>query len=1049
MDCQELILQLGYKGNPAFLQGERLKEHLGYSFFFTQAQQEDRCKLRGVYVLDGPVDQSVKSSITPVVYVCEADNENEASIIHRRVWNQNIVPYLIIITPKNIRLYSGFQYDDQNKDDDRAMAVIKNAKEILDRLSAFTSSVIDSGEIWERQKISTEKRVDRRLLANLDKLSKVLADEEPKLPIEETHSLIGKYIYLKYLRDRDILSDKRLSDAGLNEGDIFGSSAKKEKLYQLEEYLNNFLNGSVFPLPSKNRIQTKHIQKVASAFKGGDPESGQQSLFDIYDFSYVPIETLSVVYQQFLHQKNKGRDKGAYYTPVCLVNFILDEMDVKRPLAKGMKILDPSCGSGAFLVQCYRRMVERIIREEKQKLNPSDLRRLLVDHIFGLDADEEACRVAELSLSLTLLDYINPPDLSKTNFKLPNLHNKNIFYCEGGFFDDYSTWANSIKENKNKTKYDWIVGNPPWKSKYDQDEISDCKALDWMELNQQQYPVGKQQLAEAFAWKTTQLLSENGQCGFLMPAMSLVKKTGYHFRASFFSQVEVWCIVNFSNLRHNLFEGADNPAAAFFFSGKKNWNKDVHYITTYAPFAVEHLSQIDQKSKKVWMVFVNYPSIKEFHVKEVMSGSSVPWKVAMWGTHRDRLLLASLANKQMLSLETAVEQKGLKLSEGLQLRFAELKDSKTEKLELCNEVQGKYRLLMNNLKGSGCIHSFSRNALEKLPKDKDIYAREGRKELSLSICYPPHVILDECRRFAVYSDEFIVVPPHQIGLSANSDQNANSGQEIFLKALALFLKSELAYYLQFWSSVKMGIERDVFNLDDLKKLDIPLNNLSQEGFIQWAKLHDEIVAAEKWEREGRQNNETPLFNSKVNTPLVSLDTLLKKMNDTVYKLLKVSKKQRWLIEDMLNVRLKLNDGKIAEEAIQPADKKEIYDFAQIFQEELDLFLDPTGKRKVHQIKVYCTNRSVVLLVEHLQHALQTQPEISEIQDKNSQRLFDGLQDKTTGKKSQWMYFIRGLRVYEGRKTYIFKPRQRLYWLKSQALTEADEFIADKVGAKEQ
>jgi hypothetical protein len=91
----------------------------------------------------------------------------------------------------------------------------------------------------------------------------------------------------------------------------------------------------------------------------------------------------------------------------------------------------------------------------------------------------------------------------------------------------------------------------------------------------------------------------------------------------------------------------------------------------------------------------------------------------------------------------------------------------------------------------------------------------------------------------------------------------------------------------------------------------------------------------------------------------------------------------------------------------------------------------------------------VLLVEHLQHAMQTQPEIIEIQDKNGQRLFDGLQDKTTGKKSQWMYFARGLRVYEGRKTYIFKPRQRLYWLKSQALTEADEFIADKVGAKEQ
>jgi hypothetical protein len=43
-----------------------------------------------------------------------------------------------------------------------------------------------------------------------------------------------------------------------------------------------------------------------------------------------------------------------------------------------------------------------------------------------------------------------------------------------------------------------------------------------------------------------------------------------------------------------------------------------------------------------------------------------------------------------------------------------------------------------------------------------------------------------------------------------------------------------------------------------------------------------------------------------------------------------------------------------------------------------------------------------------------------------------------------MYYTRCLRIYEKRRTYIFKPRQRLYWLKSQALVEADEFIAEKL-----
>ncbi|TET07947.1 SAM-dependent methyltransferase, partial [Candidatus Aerophobetes bacterium] len=572
----------------------------------------------------------------------------------------------------------------------------------MSKLSALKSESIDSGDIWKQRKISTDKRVDRHLLGNLKKLSEVLTDEnrDYKLPIKHAHTLIGKYIYLKYLRDRDILSDERFEKAKINVDDIFGSNANKDKLYQLEDYLDDFLNGLVFPLPSINDIQTEHIKEVASAFKGGDPKSGQQVLFDIYDFSYVPIETLSVVYQQFLHAKGQGRSKGAYYTPVHLVNFILDELDAKNPLKKGMKIFDSSCGSGAFLVQCYRRLIEGIIRGKGAKLTPTDLKKLLVDNIFGLDADKEACRVAELSLSLTLLDYINPPDLSSKKhkgFKLPKLHNKNIFHCEGGFFDGDSVWTKSMPQNR----YDWIVGNPPWKDEYNLDKSYDRNALNWINSNKRRYPVGQQQLAEAFAWKTTEVLSESGQCGLLMPALTLFKIYSKSFRKRFFWEVETWCIVNFANLRHRLFEGADNPAAAFFFSGKKDWDKSEHYITTYAPFAVEQSSELSQKgkSRKLWTVFVNYSSIKEIPLRELEEGASVPWKIAMWGTHRDTLLFRYLSSRKLPVLGETTVRDNMALSEGLQLRAAAAKgknkkeSKKTEELELCNEVQGKDLLL--------------------------------------------------------------------------------------------------------------------------------------------------------------------------------------------------------------------------------------------------------------------------------------------------------------------------------------------------------------------
>jgi type I restriction-modification system DNA methylase subunit len=89
---------------------------------------------------------------------------------------------------------------------------------------------------------------------------------------------------------------------------------------------------------------------------------------------------------------------------------MLAELAERRPLQRGMRVLDPACGSGAFLVQCYRRLIEREFPPGTTP-QPAALRELLVKHIYGVDVEEDACNVAELSLILTLLDYVEPPDL--------------------------------------------------------------------------------------------------------------------------------------------------------------------------------------------------------------------------------------------------------------------------------------------------------------------------------------------------------------------------------------------------------------------------------------------------------------------------------------------------------------------------------------------------------------------------------------------------------------------------------------------------------------
>ena len=61
--------------------------------------------------------------------------------------------------------------------------------------------------------------------------------------------------------------------------------------------------------------------EVAGIFKGDVIGRQMHIDFKPYDFEYLPIETLSVVYQQFLHSEGTGKQKGAYYTPIHLVKY--------------------------------------------------------------------------------------------------------------------------------------------------------------------------------------------------------------------------------------------------------------------------------------------------------------------------------------------------------------------------------------------------------------------------------------------------------------------------------------------------------------------------------------------------------------------------------------------------------------------------------------------------------------------------------------------------------------------------------------------------------
>src|ERR1017187_827796 len=415
MLLQAVLEKLGYSTSQNFLRrgsaGFNRAPDIGH--ILRAAANRDACRLEGVYALR-PFDDA--SSPVPVVYVCDADTNAAADAIHRLVWNQDIVPFLLVRTPAGLRLYSGFKCDGTDTSErEGLLEPLIQFNEIIDRLPEFCADAIDSGEVWYKRGVDVhpDKRVYWSLLENLKQLAKKFAAEFGTSEAKEViHPLIGKYVYLYYLKDRGFLSPRRLAEWEIEHDTVYGRNATLAGLRAICERLDGFLNGRVFPLKLRGASAPteEQIQRIAGAFAGDAFDGGWQFHlpFTAFKFAFIPIETLSMIYEQFLHlpdspetddedEHSEGRKAGAYYTPIPVVNYMLSELDRRRRLQRGVRVFDPSCGSGAFLVQCYRRLIEREFVSRRKKPAPQELSTLLKRHIFGVDMDEDACSVAEFS----------------------------------------------------------------------------------------------------------------------------------------------------------------------------------------------------------------------------------------------------------------------------------------------------------------------------------------------------------------------------------------------------------------------------------------------------------------------------------------------------------------------------------------------------------------------------------------------------------------------------------------------------------------------------
>jgi hypothetical protein len=259
------------------------------------------------------------------------------------------------------------------------------------------------------------------------------------------------------------------------------------------------------------------------------------------------------------------------------------------------------------------------------------------------------------------------------------------------------------------------------------------------------------------------------------------------------------------------------------------------------------------------------------------------------------------------------------------------------------------------------------------------------------------------------------VPSRQIGIY--SPKNDKS----LLRALALYLNSDFVLYHQFLTTSEAGVQKSRSTLQALRSLPLPFENSAQlkDWDDLYARILREIADADDFDRPD----------------------LTKDLNDLTFDSLKLSAHGRAAVHDLVRVRFGLTRGKTGASAVGSPTKDELEMYAGTLRGELDSFVGKSSSTR-HQVQILFGDGSGLVAVSLVAASADQQPvRVWGASDRTADSLAKA-RSNLTERRSQWLYFNRNLRVYDGLRTYILKPLQHLHWTRTQAMQDAAEMIAD-------
>ena len=380
-----------------------------------------------------------------------------------------------------------------------------------------------------------------------------------------------------------------------------------------------------------------------------------------YEFSVLPADILGQVYEQFLgkvirltaghHAKVEDKPEvkkagGVYYTSTYIVDYIVEHtvgklLDGKTPnqVAK-LRVLDPACGSGSFLLGAYQKLLDWHLRcysennpekhakgknpklyrtispsptgrgqsEGTWRLTTAEKKRILLNTIYGVDIDPQAVEVTKLSLLLKVLEGENEetigqslrlfheralPDLSD-NIKCGNSLIGPDFY-EGkqlslideeqryriNAFDWHAEFPHIFSSPSGRGQgegsgFDAVIGNPPYIRIQAMKEWAPIE-VDFYKQRYSAASKGNYDIYVVFVERALQLLNKEGRMGFILPHKFFQAKYGEPLRGLLAEGRHLGEVVHFGD--QQVFAGASTYTCLLFLD--KRGNESFRYVKAH------------------------------------------------------------------------------------------------------------------------------------------------------------------------------------------------------------------------------------------------------------------------------------------------------------------------------------------------------------------------------------------------------------------------------------------------------------------------------------